>query len=121
MFVRGTATKTNVCLDCRTAKMAIENCLRGLKPDALVLAVQQLAQTLYSARRQFTQRSLDHLGHTRPATRIGAAAGEPVSALVAFHYGSPLFLKGQNILREARHDWNARSGPRWSITIAPLE
>ena len=48
--VGATATKADIRLNCRTAKMAIEDCLRGLESDALVLAVQQLAQALDSAR-----------------------------------------------------------------------
>ena len=50
VIIRDTATKADVSLDCRTAEMAIENCLGGLKPDALVLAVQQLAEAHYGAR-----------------------------------------------------------------------
>jgi hypothetical protein len=52
MIIGGTATKVNIRLDCRAAKMAIEDCLRSLEPDALVFAVQQLAQALDGARRK---------------------------------------------------------------------
>jgi adenylate cyclase len=76
-------------LDRRTAEMPVEDCLRSLQPNALVVAVEQLAKALYSARRQLAQRSLDLLRDARPASRIGTAAGEPVSALVAFHPNSP--------------------------------
>src|SRR5258708_2597238 len=81
---RDSTMEADVRLDCRSAQMAVENCLRRLKLDALVLAVQQLAQTLHGARGQLAQRSLDHLGDSGPAARIGAAARQPVSAIVAF-------------------------------------
>jgi hypothetical protein len=65
--------------------MAIEDRLRCFEPDALIVAVQQLAQALDRARRQLAQPGLDHLGDTGPAARIGATARQPVSAFVAFH------------------------------------
>ena len=52
MLGGSTAPHREVGLDCRPAQMPVENRLSRLKPDALVLAVQQFAQTLYSARGQ---------------------------------------------------------------------
>ena len=46
-----TGIRTYLRLDRRTAKMPIENRFGSLEPDAFVLAVQQLAQTLDRAGR----------------------------------------------------------------------
>ena len=85
MLGGSTAPHRDIGLDCRSAQMAVEDCLRRLELDALVIAVQQLAQALYSTRGQLAQRSLDHIWDAGPAARIGAATWQPVSALVAFH------------------------------------
>jgi hypothetical protein len=92
--------------------MAIENCLRGLEPDALVLAVQQLAQAFYSARGQLTQGSPDLFRDARPAARIGTEAREPVSAFVAFHCGSPFLGNAQILLRQTKQDVNPAGAGR---------
>ena len=62
----------------------MEDGLCRFKPDAFVGAVEQLAQTLYCARGQLTQRSPDHLWYTGSAARIGTAARQLVSAFIAF-------------------------------------
>src|SRR5262249_22439150 len=90
MGVLYAGAEADVRLDRRPAEMSVEDCLRGLEPNALVFAVQQFAQALHSARGQLTQRSLDLFRDARPAARIGTAAGEPVSARVAFHHDSPI-------------------------------
>ena len=68
-----TSSHRDIGVDCRSAQMPVEDCLRGLELDALVRAVQQLATPLYSARRQLSQRSFDCVLHAGPAARIGAA------------------------------------------------
>ena len=82
MLGGSTASHGEIGLDCRSTQMPVEDCLRRLKPDALVLTIQELAQTLYSARGQLAQRSLDHIWDAGPATRIGAATWQPVATLV---------------------------------------
>ena len=41
---RLTASHREICLECRSTQMAVQDCFRRLKLDALVLALQQLAQ-----------------------------------------------------------------------------
>ena len=49
MLGGSTAPHRDIGLDCWSAQMPVENCLRRLKPNALIIAVQQLAQALYGA------------------------------------------------------------------------
>jgi hypothetical protein len=88
--------------------MAVKDCSGGFKLDALVRAVQQLAQALDRARGQLPQCSLDHFRNARPAARIGAATGQPVPMAGAFHHeASSIF-----------DEWWRRTSPKDSPELA---
>jgi hypothetical protein len=106
--VRFGAMEADVRLNGGSTEMPVEDCLRGLESNALVLAVQQFAQALYSARGQLAQRSLYLFRDARSAARVGTAAGEPVSTSSRSTTDSPYFLEGTSSLRQARHDGNRR-------------
>lgn len=65
--------------------------------DALVVAVQQLAQALHGARRQLAQLGLDYCRDAGPVARIGAATRQPMAVFVAFQYRSPSLWAGRTV------------------------
>jgi len=81
-----TAVHREIGQDRRSAQTAVEDCSGCFQLDPLVRAIQQLAEALYGARRQFAQPGLDHLRHTGPAAGIGTATGQPVSVAGAFRH-----------------------------------
>ena len=78
MLGGSTAPHREIGLNCRSAQVTIEDCFCRLKLDALVALSS-------SSFRRSTARRDSSRSDARPATRIGAAAWQPVSALVASH------------------------------------
>jgi hypothetical protein len=55
VIVRDAAMEADVCLDCRSAQMAVENRSCSFQTHSFIAAVQQFAQALYGARRKLRQ------------------------------------------------------------------
>ena len=68
--------EADIRLDRGPAEMPIEDCLRGLEPNALVLAVQELAQALAAADQVYCLQEgrVAFAGAAESATRAAVAA-----------------------------------------------